>query len=353
MLDFIFALFVLCVSAIASEAVNANTPGFLPTIEALHFAPESAQMGMVWIPGGEFSMGSVLGHTGICAVGMNNEDDSRPVHRVAVDGFWMDATEVTNDQFGQFVAATGYETVAEITPTKEEFPDAPPEALVAGSMVFSAPASPVPLDCPLAWWRWVPGADWRHPDGPQSNIEGRGNFPVVHIAFPDASAYAKWAGKRLPTEAEWEFAARGGISDAMYPWGNELKPSGKWMANIFEGHFPDRDTAEDGFAGLAPVAQYPCNSYGLFDVSGNVWEWCSDWYRADTYGAGMESLVKNPQGPASSLDPQEPGAKKRVQRGGSFLCSDQYCSRYVVGTRGKGEEKSGSNHVGFRCVKSP
>ena len=278
--------------------------------------------------------------------------DCLPIHAVQLDGFWIDRTEVTNAQFGKFVAATGYVTVAERKPTREEFPTAPPENLVAGSVVFTPTDRPVPLDNYFQWWTYVHGADWRHPTGPGSSIEGRDNYPVVQVAYEDAAAYAKWAGKRLPTEAEWEYAARGGLAQKRYAWGDDLKPGDKWMANIWEGRFPVKDTAEDGFAGLAPVAQFPPNGYGLYDVAGNVWEWTSDWYRPDYYAQlAQAGIARNPQGPASSFDPAEPGEKKRVLRGGSFLCTDQYCTRYMVGTRGKGEVSSGSNHLGFRCVQ--
>jgi len=306
---------------------------------------------MVWIPGGEFSMGSLGSDDSLCSLpGLTR--DAQPVHRVYVDGFWMDATEVTNEQFEKFVKATGYMTVAERTPTKEEFPTAPPENLVAGSTVFTPTAGPVPLDDYLQWWRYEKGASWRHPEGPRTSSAGRGKHPVVQVAYADAEAYAKWAGKRLPTEAEWEFAARGGKAGQLYPWGNELHPGGKWLANIYQGRFPVKDDASDGFAGLAPVARFPANAYGLYDMAGNVWEWCSDWYRPDTYAAlAAKGVARNPRGPESSYDPAEPSEKKRVQRGGSFLCTDQYCSRYVVGTRGKGEVSTASNHLGFRCVK--
>jgi formylglycine-generating enzyme required for sulfatase activity len=279
--------------------------------------------------------------------------DARPIHRVYVDAFWMDATEVTNQQFAAFVKATRYVTVAERTPKAKDFPDAPPENLVAGSVVFTPPAHPVPLDDHLRWWDYVKGANWRHPQGPQSSIEGRDKFPVVHVAYEDAEAYARWAGKRLPTEAEWEFAARGGLAGKTYAWGDELKPGGKWQANIWQGKFPVKDTGEDGFAGIAPVQQFPPNRYGLYDVAGNVWEWCSDWYRPDYYAklAAAGGVARNPRGPASSFDPAEPGQAKRVHRGGSFLCTDQYCTRYMVGTRGKGEVATATNHLGFRCVK--
>jgi len=283
--------------------------------------------------------------------------DAQPIHRVSVDGFWMDATEVTNEQFEQFVKATGYVTIAERAPSREEFPGVPVEQLVAGSVVFTPSRQPVALNNLYQWWRYQHGANWRHPDGPQSNLDGRENYPVVHIAYPDAEAYAKWAGKRLPTEAEWEFAARGGVAGGLYPWGNDLTPGGKWMANIYQGRFPQEggDSGEDGFKGVAPVAQFPANGYGLYDMAGNVWEWCSDWYRPDYYEtlAQRGGVSRNPPGPDNSFDPSEPNEKKRVHRGGSFLCTDQYCTRYLLGTRGKGEVNTGSNHVGFRCVKVP
>ena len=281
--------------------------------------------------------------------------DARPVHRVYVDGFWMDRTEVTNEQFEKFARATGYVTVAERTPTQAEFPEAPPENLVAVSTVFTPTPEPVPLDNHFQWWRYQKGANWRHPDGPESDLKWRDKYPVVHVAFEDVAAYAKWVGKRLPTEAQWEFAARGGLTGKLYAWGDELKPGNRAVANTWQGMFPVKDTAEDGFAGLAPVAQFPPNGYGLHDVSGNVWEWCSDWYRPDTYARQMieGSVIRNPQGPESSYDPAEPTEKKRVHRGGSFLCTEQYCTRYMVGTRGKGELSTGSNHLGFRCAKTP
>lgn len=328
---------------------------YAPTIANTTPATTPAPAGMVWIPGGEFSMGSAESCDSLCSMpGLTR--DALPVHRVYVDGFWMDATEVTNEQFRAFVSATGYVTVAETRPTQEEFPTAPPENLVAGSTVFAPTPVPVRLHDYMQWWSYVPGASWRHPLGPGSDLDGRDEFPVVQIAYEDATAYAQWAGKRLPTEAEWEFAARGGMTGKLYPWGDELKPGGKFQANIYEGKFPVEggDTGEDGFKGIAPVAQFPPNAYGLFDVAGNVWEWCSDWYRHDTYAlrAASGGVVRNPRGPDTPLDPAEPLEKKRVHRGGSFLCTDQYCTRYIVGTRGKGEVRTASNHVGFRCVKS-
>jgi formylglycine-generating enzyme required for sulfatase activity len=266
----------------------------------------------------------------------------------------MDATEVSNEQFDKFVKATGYRTIAEIAPTKEEFPTAPPENLVAGSTVFTPTPGPVVLNDHFQWWRYQAGANWRHPEGPETDLKGREKYPVVQIAYPDAEAYAKWAGKRLPSEAEWEFAARGGLSGRLYAWGNDFKPGGKFMANTYQGQFPVKDTGEDGFAGLAPVGSFPPNRYGLYDMAGNVWEWCSDWYRPDFYAqvAKAGEVIRNPQGPETPFDPVEPTEKKRVHRGGSFLCTDQYCTRYMVGTRGKGEVSTGSNHLGFRCVQT-
>jgi formylglycine-generating enzyme required for sulfatase activity len=330
----------------------AEGPGFAPTKANPSKPPAPAPAGMVWIPGGEFSMGTTVSDESLCSMpGLTH--DAQPIHRVYVDGFWMDATEVTNEQFERFVKATGYVTVAERTPTREEFPTAPPENLVAGSTVFTPTPAAVPLDDHYAWWRYEKGASWRHPEGARTSTAGRGKYPVVQIAYADAEAYAKWAGKRLPTEAEWEFAARGGKGGQLYPWGNDLRPGGKWVANIYQGRFPVKDEGSDGFAGVAPVARFPANAYGLYDMAGNVWEWCSDWYRPDTYARlGAHGLARNPRGPETPYDPAEPGDRKRVQRGGSFLCTDQYCSRYVVGTRGKGEVSTGSNHVGFRCVRS-
>jgi formylglycine-generating enzyme required for sulfatase activity len=330
-------------------------PNFEATVANSTAPTSTVPAGMVYIPGGEFSMGS-LDPTEMFCGGDQPMDDARPLHRVYVDAFFMDSTEVTNEEFDRFVKATGYVTVAERKPTREEFPDAPAENLVAGSVVFSPAPRPVPLDNHYQWWAYVPGASWRHPTGPTSDLKGREKAPVVHIAYEDAAAYAKWAGKRLPTEAEFEFAARGGLTGKLYPWGDDLKPEGKWPANIYQGKFPVKggDAGEDGFKGVAPVGQFRPNGYGLFDVGGNVWEWCSDWYRADYYTtlAQQGGIARNPSGPASSLDPAEPREPKRVQRGGSFLCTDEYCTRYMVGTRGKGEVRSASNHLGFRLVKS-
>jgi sulfatase modifying factor 1 len=298
--------------------------------------------GMVSIPGGEFWMGS--------------DDpmfkDARPWHRVYLDGYFIDKTLVTNQQFAEFVKATNYVTIAEQTPRAEDFPGAPPENLVAGSVVFSPPNHPVPLNDHFQWWSYVKGANWRHPQGPASDLQGKQTHPVVHIAYADAEAYCQWEDKRLPTEAEFEFAERGGLDRKPYAWGDEFKPGGKFMANTFQGHFPDKSTPEDGYVTTSPAGAFPANGYGLFDMSGNVWEWTSDWYRPDYYQALADSgrVARNPQGPPESFDPSEPGVAKKVHRGGSFLCTDQYCSRYKVGGRGKGEPDTGTNHLGFRCV---
>ena len=353
----IAGLVVLAINATHSRPPSSETPasaGFLPTAENSDPPPGPAPEGMVWIPGGEFSMGAQDPPDMNDTVGMQATTDSRLVHRVFVDGFWMDETEVTNQQFATFVKATGYVTVAERTPRAEDFPGAPPENLVAGSVVFAPPSQAVPLNDHFQWWSYAPGASWRHPLGPESSLEGKKRFPVVHVAYEDALAYAQWAGKRLPTEAEWEFAARGGLTGKVFPWGDEFRDGDRWMANSHQGHFPDHDTGADSFSGVAPVAQFPPNGYGLYDAGGNVWEWVSDWYRPDYYAllATAGVVARNPTGPASAFDPDEPGAPKRVQRGGSFLCTDQYCSRYMVGTRGKGEVSTGTNHLGFRCVRA-
>lgn len=227
---------------------------------------------MAWIPAGKFTMGANDG-----------QPDEAPLHDVKVRGFWMDLYEVSNDQFAKFVEATGYLTTAERKPERAQFPDVPEDKLVPGSVVFTPPAHVETLNDHMQWWSYVAGANWRHPEGPQSNIEGRGRHPVVHVSWFDAVEYAKWAGKRLPTEAEWEYAARGGLEQNPYPWGRERFPKSLWMMNIWQGQFPSENTAQDGFAGSAPVGSFPPNGYGLYDMAGNVWEWVSDWYRPDYY----------------------------------------------------------------------
>ena len=336
----------------AATALTRATPSIQPIAQTTWIPrindskpPESVPVGMTWIPGGQFWMGTADEHMA----------DARPWHRVYVNCYWMDKTEVTNEQFARFVKATGYVTVAERKPRAEDYPGALPERLVAGSVVFSPPDHPVELNNHFRWWNYVPGANWRHPEGPKSDIKDRMKHPVVHIAYEDAVAYCIWAGKRLPTEAEFEFASRGGLDRKRYAWGDEFMPGGKHMANTFQGHFPDTNTGEDGYLATAAVGSFPANGYGLFDMAGNVWEWTSDWYRADYYQAlaAIGEIAMNPKGPADSFDPSEPGVRKRVHRGGSFLCTDQYCARYIAGGRGKGELDTGTNHLGFRCVRDP
>jgi len=306
--------------------------------------------GMVRIPGGEFMMG---------ADDKQARPDEYPKHKVIVDGFWMDQTEVTNDEFQKFIEATGYVTTAEKKPDweelKKQLPPGTPKPdeaqLVPASLVFTPPDHPVPLDDVTQWWRWVPGADWRHPEGPESTIAGKENYPVTQVSWDDAKAYCEWKEGRLPTEAEWEWAARGGLKNKIYPWGNEHVEKGRPKANSWQGHFPDHNTDWDGFDRTAPVRSFSANGYGLYDMAGNVWEWCSDWYKNDYYSeTNRPEGVKNPQGSEKSFDPEDPYIEKRVQRGGSFLCNDTYCSSYRVSARMKTSPDTSLEHSGFRCV---
>jgi formylglycine-generating enzyme required for sulfatase activity len=280
---------------------------------------------------------------------------------VAVDGFWIDAAEVTNAEFRRFVEATGYLTTAERAPTAEEIlAQSPPgtpapsqELLVAGSMVFQPTSGPVPLNDVAQWWFWTPGANWRHPEGPQSDLAGREQHPVVHVSWNDAAAYAEWAGKRLPTEAEWEFAARGGLPQARFVWGQDPQDDDHPRANLWNGEFPFRNTEADGYLRTSPVKSFSPNGFGVFDMAGNVWEWCSDWYDRDAYqGRSATDVTRNPAGPSESNDPQRPWQPQRSQRGGSFLCHDSYCSRYRPSARHGCSPDTGMSHVGFRCALS-
>lgn len=308
--------------------------------------------GMVWVPGGEFAMGT-------------DESEAyateRPAHRVKVDGFWMDETEVTNEQFAKFVAATKYLTVAERVPDWEELkrglppgtPKPSAERFVAGSLVFTPPKEAPARDDFTLWWTWTSGANWLHPEGPNSNLDGRANHPVVQIAYEDAVAYATWAGKRLPTEAEWEFAARGGKNGQRYAWGGEFRPGGKILANVWQGQFPNQNTREDGYVGSSPVKSFPPNGYGLYDMIGNVWEWCADWYDVNQHRTlAADPVCQNPAGPRRSFNPREPYALQRVTKGGSFLCAENYCVNYRPSARRGTDYDTGMSHIGFRCVLS-
>ncbi len=314
----------------AKNTTNADTP--------LASNDYSWTNSMVWIPGGKFLMGST-----------NGQGDEVPAHEVELDGFWMDKYEVTNEDYARFADATGHVTLAERKPNPQDFPGVPPENLVPGSIVFNPPQEDVPLNNHYIWWKYEPGASWRSPTGGDSSYKSIMDHPVVHVAWLDAMAYAKWATKRLPTEAEWEYAARGGSKNLEYTWGTEKKPGGKWLGNIFQGKFPNNNTLVDGFKGTAPVGKFPPNEFGLFDMAGNVWEWCNDWYMPDYYS---RSPKKNPQGPDNSYDPNEPGVWKKVNRGGSFLCNDSYCAGYRPSMRMKTSADTGLGHTGFRCVRS-
>ena len=313
--------------------------------------------GMMWVPGGEFLMGS--DHQ----LAQANE---RPAHRVKVGGFWMDRHHVTNAEFRKFVDATGYVTTAEKKPDWETLkvqvqpgtPKPDDSALVPGAMVFVGTESPVPLNDYSQWWRYVPGANWKHPQGPGSNLDGKDGHPVVQVSYEDVLAYAKWVGKRLPTEAEWEFAARGGLEQATYAWGDDLMPQGKAMANIWEGkpeRFPVVSPKAGGATGTSQVETFPPNGYGLYDMTGNAWQWVADWYRADYFKlqAGFK-LVENPEGPGNSYDPSDRGvpqnAPKRVTRGGSFLCNVDYCLSYRPSARRGTDPYNPMSHIGFRLV---
>lgn len=325
-------------------------------------AAEEPPAGMVLIPGGEFLMGSEAPEAFV------NEG---PVHRVRVDAFYMDTHPVTNAEFARFVEATGYTTVAERAVDWEEMkkqvppgtPKPPDEVLAPGSLVFRPTEGPVDLRRMDAWWHWTSGASWRHPEGPGSSIEDRMDHPVVHVAWDDAVAYATWADKRLPTEAEWEFAARGGLEEARFAWGNDERPDGRIMANRWQGAFPYHNTAEDGFPGTSPVGSFPANGYGLYDMGGNVWNWCADIYHAAVYAnrdMDRGGVCCNPAGPdpdspekpiyGDPSPPTVPGALRRVTKGGSFLCHPDYCESYRPAARRGTPPDTGSSHIGFRCV---
>jgi formylglycine-generating enzyme len=325
---------------------------YISVIDTFNIESEvSTTDNMVWIPGGEIMLG---------AMDDEGRPDEYPAHKVVLDGFLMDATEVTNAQFKQFVEATGYITMAEKAPDWNEIKKQLPEGtekphdsfFVAASLVFTPPSSAVPLHNPVLWWSWKKGANWKQPQGPGSNIHGKDNYPVVHISWHDAMAYCEWSGKRLPTEAEWEFAARARSNNNTYPWGNEDVETAKPKANTWQGQFPHDNTKWDKYYGLAPVKSYTPNPLGLYDMAGNVWEWCSDWYHAEYFEENKDTVVINPGGPAACYDPMEPSVPKKVVRGGSFLCNASYCKGYRVTARMKTSPDTGLEHTGFRCVKS-
>ena len=300
---------------------------------------------MVWIPGGTFRMGSD-----------RHYPEERPVHRVTVDGFWMDRYPVTNERFRRFVEATGHVTFAEIPPDPADYPGARPEMLYAGSLVFVKPRGRVDLRDMRAWWTYMRGANWRHPRGPQSAIDRLDQHPVVHVTYGDAEAFARWAGKALPTEAEWEFAACGGLDGAEYPWGDEFAPGGRMMANTWQGEFPWQNLHIDGYEWTSPVGAFPANGYGLFDMAGNVWNWTTDWY-APRHPAEHEKaccVPRNPRGGAEteSYDPRQPAIRipRKVLKGGSHLCAPNYCRRYRPAARFPEPVDTSTCHVGFRCV---
>ncbi len=342
------ALFSSC----QSETTEKGKTALTPSQEIKTRSKSLSTDGMVLIPAGEYEMGGDSEQA---------DADEFPKHSIQIDSFWMDETEVTNAQFSAFVAATGYVTVAERPINWEDIkkdlppgtPKPPDSILQPGALVFTPTSQPINIKAPGAeqqWWRWQIGANWRHPEGAKSSIEGKENYPVVQIAWEDAATYAKWSGKRLPTEAEWEWAARGGLENNIYPWGNEDVNKGKPKANFWQGVFPYQNTEKDGFFGLAPVKFFEPNGYGLYDMAGNAWEWCADWYKNDFYKEKAAFNLKHSTGPNSSFDPNEPYAAKKSMRGGSFLCNDDYCSGYRVARRMKSSPDTGLNHTGFRCV---
>jgi sulfatase modifying factor 1 len=303
------------------------------------------QPDMVWIPGGTFNMGSNDHYT-----------EEAPVHRVTTDGFWMDKHSVTNARFALFVKATGYVTVAERAPDPALYPDAPAENLVAGSLVFRRTNGPVNLKHINQWWAWTPGACWRRPEGPGSHVRKRQRHPVVHIAFEDAVAYVEWAGKAIPTESEWEFAARGGLEDKIFTWGDEHVPKGKPLANTWQGEFPWQNLVTDGFEGTSPTGSFPPNGYGLYDMAGNVWDWTDDWW-AEAHPQDADKPCCIPHNPRNenieeSYDPVAPQWRipRKVVKGGSYLCAPNYCLRYRPSARRPQMTDTGTTHIGFRCV---
>ncbi|HET7086619.1 MAG TPA: formylglycine-generating enzyme family protein [Rhizomicrobium sp.] len=309
---------------------------------ALHARVPESPTAMAWIAGGSFRMGSDLHYP-----------EEAPAHPVSVDGFWIDCHPVTNQQFHRFVSATGYVTLAEQAPRAEDYPNAIPAMLKPGSIVFQKPPRPVSLSQHLVWWDYVIGADWRHPLGPNSDLDGKAQHPAVHISYQDAEAYASWAGKSLPSEAEWEFAARGGLESAEYAWGDDFMPEDRIMANTWQGQFPWENLTCRGFEGTSPVGFFPPNAFGLFDMIGNVWEWTTDWYAARHAMAAAKASGCCDAAAARqrSIEPGGLPIPRKVIKGGSFLCAPNYCRRYRPAARMPQPIDSAACHLGFRCVK--
>lgn len=351
-----FLILVLYLSA--SSCINNYKDNAVPTISDPAqnnanehvFNTDTSINKMILIRGGSFAMGGD---------GAEAEQDELPKHKVMISDFWIDEHEVTNEQFSKFISQTGYLTTAERKPDWEQLkrqlppgtPKPPDSLLVPASLVFIPPDHPVQLDDYSSWWFWVPGADWRHPGGKGTDLNGKEKLPVVHVSWEDASAYCRWSGKQLPTEAQWEYASRGGLQNAKYPWGDEEIFKGLPKANTWDGDFPYHNTNRDGHQGLAPVKSFAANGYQIFDMAGNVWEWCQDWYRNDQYQLVKNSSL-NPKGPEMSYDPQEPYSQKKVTRGGSFMCNESYCTGYRVARRMKTTFDSSMSNLGFRCVRN-
>lgn len=354
----LITLFVCCKNIKEAPATSDNNVGLLTTtVKVLKEKPQEIETpkGMVWVPGGHFTQGAREGDSFAL-------DHEKPAHPVAVDGFFMDITEVTNDQFSEFVKQTGYITIAEReiqwNELKKQLPDGTPKPhdsiLQPGSLVFKKTKTSVPNLYDFSqWWEWRIGANWKHPKGPGSSIEGKGNYPVVHIAYPDAVAYCKWAGRKLPTEAQWELAASAGMNNKPFTWDDNVAELDT-KANTWTGEFPTQNDQKDGFENKAPVKSFPPNSYGLYDMAGNVWEWTQDWYHVDYYKQLLnKGVIHNPEGAKKAFNPNNPYAQEKIIKGGSFLCSDSYCASYRISARMATSIDSGQEHLGFRTIATP
>ncbi len=330
-------MLILLAAAAAYYLAGVSVDETAPKQTAAHKCADDTQDKMVWIPAGSFTMGSA-----------DYYPEEGPLTEFSIEGFWMDRYEVTNAQFANFVAATGYVTVAERQPQPEDFPDLPAENLMPGSVVFIIPTEWAGGGSLRQWWQFIPGANWRQPAGPGSDLAGKAHYPVVHIAYEDARSYADWLGHELPTEAQWEYAARGGLEQQTYSWGEEFRPADQWRANTWQGLFPLQNTAADGYAGAAPVGCYPANGYGLHDMTANVWEWVANWY----YPRHVDEASAIRDEAKTGFDPRQPGRPVRVIKGGSYLCAENYCLRYRPAARHAQESSLGAAHIGFRTVKN-